>query len=383
MNKMAHVARQSWVSRLQFLKACSQYHIRSVSHRRLNISSHHRYGMISAAWHHPRKLSTTCRTSSDSLDNLIVYHPEQTDWDGHSDAMANLVPASPTLERNLAAFLSRVNLSFSDTELAVLAVTHRSWTRFHEKRAEEEEENLVEEYFQPVSNDRLAILGKRNIEHALAEFIYMRYPNLEGELLAQLCEVMSGNEILTRASLNVGYQTLIRSKKTVVKRPGNPDSQRVIAESFAAFVAALSLDQGSAVAFQFSLDMLIPLLDEVGVAEMITIHGSPMKTLHAKLVSEKLPAPEYTILKETGRTTHNPTFLVGVFSGDNKLGEGASYSIKEAKKEAARAALRSHYSTEFGGFELPSRWGDYSVANVQEFISKEYKFEDDVDNKSD
>jgi hypothetical protein len=67
--------------------------------------------------------------------------------------------------------------------------------------------------------------------------------------------------------------------------------------------------------------------------------------------------------------------LVGVFSGDKKLAEGASYNIKRAKQEAARAALRTHYSQELGDgtLELPSRWGDYGVDDTKDYIREAHQ----------
>ena len=41
--------------------------------------------------------------------------------------------------------------------------------------------------------------------------------------------------------------------------------------------------------------------------------------------------------------SRTPVFVVGVYSGDDKLGEGAGVSLNEARVRAAAAALRSWY----------------------------------------
>ena len=60
--------------------------------------------------------------------------------------------------------------------------------------------------------------------------------------------------------------------------------------------------------------------------------------------------------------------MVGVFSGDKQLAEGASYSIESAEESAARAALTTRYTEEVGGFQLPTQWGSYSVGDVRRYI---------------
>ena len=122
-------------------------------------------------------------------------------------------------------------------------------------------------------------------------------------------------------------------RREQVKYPAGADGQKVISESFAAFVGAIFMDQGAAAAHTFALDMLVPLLDDTDASAFLDFAVAPKKKLHALLLSEESQAPQYEIIGETGRKTHNPTFLVGAFSGDKKLGEGASYSIKEAQNE--------------------------------------------------
>lgn len=72
------------------------------------------------------------------------------------------------------------------------------------------------------------------------------------------------------------------------------------------------------------------------------------------------------IISETGRLSRHPVFVVGVYSGHDKLGEGVGSSLDEARNRAAVAALKSWYlysplevylpsDTEDGG-EKARRW---------------------------
>lgn len=61
-----------------------------------------------------------------------------------------------------------------------------------------------------------------------------------------------------------------------------------------------------------------------------------------RLASEELAAPEYKVLKATGRASETPIVVVGVFAGDNKLGEGAGFSDESAEMAAAKTALMTY-----------------------------------------
>jgi hypothetical protein len=41
--------------------------------------------------------------------------------------------------------------------------------------------------------------------------------------------------MVTKAAQNVGFQHLIRGRESAIKNPDQPDSQRIIAQSFSAF----------------------------------------------------------------------------------------------------------------------------------------------------
>jgi dsRNA-specific ribonuclease len=58
---------------------------------------------------------------------------------------------------------------------------------------------------------------------------------------------------------------------------------------------------------------------------------------------ENFDYPVARLLSETGRLSRHPVFIVGIFSGNEKLGEGAGPSLDEARTRAAVAALKAWY----------------------------------------
>jgi large subunit ribosomal protein L44 len=67
--------------------------------------------------------------------------------------------------------------------------------------------------------------------------------------------------------------------------------------------------------------------------------------------------PVSRLIAESGRHTRTPVFVVGLYSGREKLGEGQGASLKEAKARANINALRAWYLYEQAGWEfaMPSR----------------------------
>jgi len=69
----------------------------------------------------------------------------------------------------------------------------------------------------------------------------------------------------------------------------------------------------------------------------------PTRDLSKLCAREGFEPPVARIISETGRKSRHPVFIVGVFSGREKLGEGAGGSLDEARIRAAIAALKGWY----------------------------------------
>lgn len=69
----------------------------------------------------------------------------------------------------------------------------------------------------------------------------------------------------------------------------------------------------------------------------------PTRDLSRLCEREGFDPPVARLISETGRLSRTPVYVVGVFSGDDKLGEGAGSSLNEGRVRAAAAALRSWY----------------------------------------
>ncbi|EEH46699.1 mitochondrial 54S ribosomal protein YmL3 [Paracoccidioides brasiliensis Pb18] len=80
----------------------------------------------------------------------------------------------------------------------------------------------------------------------------------------------------------------------------------------------------------------------------------PTRDLSKLCRREGFEDPVAKILSETGRLSNRPVFNVGIFSGPDKLGEGAGGSLSEARFRAAAAALKGWYLYSPLGIRVPS-----------------------------
>ena len=107
-----------------------------------------------------------------------------------------------------------------------------------------------------------------------------------------------------------------------------------------ALFAAIYLHAGAAATQTFfSAHVLSRRLD---MASLFVL-AQPTRDLSRLCAREGFEAPVARILAESGRLSRHPVFVVGVYSGADKLGEGAGASLNEARFRAAAAALKGWY----------------------------------------
>lgn len=200
-----------------------------------------------------------------------------------------------------------------------------------------------------MDNSRLSALGASALQLYLVEHIYCTFPRLQGGDVLSLCAALTNPTALTALAERVGVADLIRTTHCLY----NPTQVRVIGRSVAAVVGAVYMDHGPNAAREMVRNLVVAELIEKDAKELICLQ-------HPKLVLTELlqhgnsPPPVTRLVRESGRLTHFPTFVVGVYSGDKCLAEGAGTSIKRAESEALTAALREHFLEEICSGPFPS-----------------------------
>ena len=122
-----------------------------------------------------------------------------------------------------------------------------------------------------------------------------------------------------------------------------------------ALMGAVYLHSGKKAAYNFfKAHILSRHLDMSKLFEF----RQPTRDLSRLCAREGFESPVARILSETGRKSRHPVFVVGVFAGKDKLGEGSGSSLDEARIRAAIRALKGWYLYSPLEVRVPSEAGN-------------------------
>ncbi|KAI9491042.1 ribonuclease III domain-containing protein [Zychaea mexicana] len=250
---------------------------------------------------------------------VMAFHAKAPVMNEQQELPPNV--ATPTSNNStLSAFGARVGLQSLSPSLLEQAVTHSSATN-------------------------LTYLGKRVLGLYATEYLHSKYPSMHMSAFNEVLKKYIGYRSLSHIGREVGLQD-------VVRREHDEEVQStVLAECFNALVGALYQEQGPEAAKKFVHAHI--LSRELDVRPLIKLEN-PKRYLSALMKKTGQEAPVSRLLSETGRLSSAPVFVIGVFSGENKLGEGFGSSLKMAEYRACQDALASHYGKEEKDFVLPS-----------------------------
>lgn len=226
---------------------------------------------------------------------------------------------------DLAELEARLGVRFQNRQLLARALTHHTASPEHPQRD---------------SYDTLEFLGDALIGVSVVEHIFHAYPDAnEGELTALKSEVVS-RRVLSRIGRRLGLDAYVRVDVASLRTFNDRSRDSLSADVLEAVVAAIHLDQGRAAAEAFINREILPIIPEV----YATLgENNPKGALQQHILRQMGILPRYETLGESGQS-NDRRFTVGVFAGDRLLAQGTSTSIKEAGREAARAALRGDVS---------------------------------------
>ncbi len=107
-----------------------------------------------------------------------------------------------------------------------------------------------------------------------------------------------------------------------------------------AVIGSIYLNAGRAQAKQFIRNHV--LTRHLAIDKMF-VFETAARDLSRLCAREDFDFPVARLLSETGRGSRHPVYVVGIYSGKDKLGEAAGASLDEARTRAAVAALKSWY----------------------------------------
>ena len=224
---------------------------------------------------------------------------------------------------NFSNFEKKTKVIFKNKDLLQQAFMHRSYIN--------ENPGIKLSH-----NERLEFLGDAVLELIVTDFLYKKYPNYtEGELTA-LRSALVNAVIISEIAGGIGMNDYLLLSKGEAKDNGKA-RQYILANTYEAYVGALYLDQGIAMADKFVTKTLLPKTEEIVNKKLWRDAKSLVQEKAQEFVNV---TPAYKVLHESG-PDHDRHFTVGIFFGPNLIAEGKGKSKQEAEQNAALVALKT------------------------------------------
>lgn len=216
-----------------------------------------------------------------------------------------------------------LGFEFTDIQLLVTALTHRSYVNEHKKSVSEH-------------NERLEFLGDAVLELVVTDFLFHNYSEPEG-ILTSWRAALVRTESIGDAGVKLGYEPLVRMSRGE-KNGSDRARQQILANAFEAVTGAIYLERGYDDAAAFIHKHIISKLD--GILKSGSWRDAKS---HLQEVSQHVDGhtPQYRLIEEVG-PDHDKIFTLGVYVGDKLMGKGTGTSKQIAQQAAAAAALAKY-----------------------------------------
>lgn len=214
-----------------------------------------------------------------------------------------------------------IEVTFEDKNLLDNAFVHKSFMNEYSKGDKGD-------------NERLEFLGDAVLELTVTEYLYKTYPKKsEGQLTNWRSALVKGKHLAEVAKeLKLGNYLYLSHGE---EKSGGRKKNYILANTVEALIGALYLDKGYRVTHTFISKYIITKLQKI-LDEGLHIDA---KSRLQELSQEKIGVtPEYKLMSESG-PDHSKKFVMAVYFGNDKVGEGEGTSKQKAEEEAARDAL--------------------------------------------
>jgi len=227
------------------------------------------------------------------------------------------------MNNNLSDLENKLGLSFKNKEVLKNVFIHRSFL------------NEVEQTDNFASNEKLEFLGDSVLSLATSIYLYKNYTNLtEGEYTDIKASIVR-TESLAEVSRGLNLGQYLYLSKGEEKGKGR-EKTNILADLFEALIAAIFIDFGFDVAYDFIVKHLFgSKLDTIIVSKLYLSPKSRLQEITQSLYKE---LPVYTLVESTG-PDHKKNFTVSVKVCGQQRGIGVGKSKKQAEERAAQNAV--------------------------------------------
>jgi ribonuclease III len=181
------------------------------------------------------------------------------------------------------------------------------------------------------SYERLEFLGDSVLDLVITEILFERFTTKDEGFMTQLRSKLVKGDALAGYSRQLGLPSIIELGDRA-KGQGIEYNNSILSDIFEAIIGALYKDRGYQVTRSFVERVLNTHLDIDKIAQLDDNYKS---ILMEYAQARRMKVPVYRVVGETG-PAHDRMFIVEVWVGDLRLGEGSGKSKKIAEQEAAK-----------------------------------------------
>ena len=216
--------------------------------------------------------------------------------------------------QGLAELERRLGHRFASPDLALQALTHRSFGTPH--------------------NERLEFLGDSLLNCAVATLLYERFPQLPEGDLSRLRAALVNQASLSSIAQQLGLGERLRLGEGELKS-GGFRRPSILADALEALLGAVFLDAG----FEATRRAVEHLLaEQLERDQARPVDKDPKTELQEYLQGRRLQLPRYTVLKTEGEA-HEQTFTVECRVEDLGLAATGTGASRRAAEQAAAAGV--------------------------------------------
>ena len=210
--------------------------------------------------------------------------------------------------------LSKLNYEFSNTDLLLEAITHKSISK--------------------VNYERLEFLGDAVIQLIITEYLYKKYPDHQEGHLSREKQAIVSKKVLSNISINIGLPNILRSNNLAIES-NDSLKESLSTDIMESIIGAIFLDSDYRQCEKIILKTFGEYLDSIE-----TIGQKDSKTLLQEYMqSIGQPLPIYDTTKISG-PSHDPQFKITCRLEIYKTSESViSKTVQSGQQEVSKVLL--------------------------------------------
>ncbi len=224
--------------------------------------------------------------------------------------------------QNLAPLEARLGYTFTNQDVLIESITHRSYLNEHSD-------------FPHAHNERLEFLGDAVLELVVTDYLFRNYGNPEGELTNWRAALVNA-KTLAGISRQCNFEEFLLMSKGEARDANSKARMYILANAIEAIIGAIYLDGGWDAAKKFIDNNVLTHLKFILENELFVDPKSKFQETAQELIGV---TPSYKVLEESG-PDHAKEFTVGVFLEKELVAVGKGTSKQEAQVAAAEEGLK-------------------------------------------